>query len=95
LRRGADPVDRYFAEAMRLIQLKTALAASPGRKIEPNTVDAEAAVAAFDLPEEKRAQMRELFRRSDEMRYSGRQNGNGVVPEQTRLEVMDLIESLR
>ena len=38
--------------------------------------------------------MRELFRRSDELRYSGRQNGNGVVAEQIRLEMMDLIESL-
>jgi hypothetical protein len=94
LRRGDDPADRYFAEAMRLVQLKTALAASPNRKIEPHTVDAETAVAAFDLPEEKRAQMRELFRRNDELRYSGRQNGNGGVAEQTRLEVMDLIESL-
>lgn len=93
LRRGEDPADRYFAEAMRLVQLKTALAASHN-KIEPNTVDVETAVATFDLPEEKRAQMRELFRRSDELRYSGRQNGNGVVAEQTRLEMMDLIESL-
>src|SRR5262249_40422208 len=92
LRRGENSADRYFAEAMRLVQLKTALATD--RKIEPNTVDAETAVAAFDLPEEKRAQMRELFRRNDELRYSGRQNGSGMIAEQTRLEVMDLIESL-
>jgi hypothetical protein len=72
------------------VQLKTALAS----RVEPNTVDAETAVAAFDLPEEKRDRMRELFRRSDELRYSGRQNGNGTVPEQTRREVLELIESL-
>jgi BatD DUF11 like domain len=94
LRRGEDPADRYFAEAMRLVQLKTALAASPNGGIEPGSVDAETALAAFELSEEKRAQMRELFRRSDELRYSGRQNGNGVVAEQTRLEVLDLIDSL-
>ena len=94
LRRGGDPADRYFAEAMRLVQLKTALAASPNGGIEPNTVDVETAVAAFNLPEAKRAQMRELFRRSDELRYSGPQNGNGMIAEQTRLELMDLIESL-
>ncbi len=77
------------------MQLKTALAASlPNQRIEPNTVDVETAVAAFDLSDEKRAQMRELFRRSDELRYSGRQNGNGAVAEQIRLEMMDLIESL-
>ena len=90
LRRADDPADRYFAEALRVVQLKTALA----RRVEPNTVDAETAVAAFDLPEEKRNRMRELFRRSDELRYSGRQNGNGAVAEQTRREVLELIDSL-
>lgn len=94
LRRGEDPADRYFAEAMRLVQLKTALLASPNGGVEPNTVDAETAVAAFDLPEEKQLQMRELFRRSDELRYSGRPNGNGIVAEQTRRDLLELIESL-
>ena len=46
------------------------------------------------VAENIRAKMRELFRRSDELRYSGRQNGNGVVTEQTRREMMELIESL-
>jgi hypothetical protein len=40
--------------------------------VEPNTVDAETAIAAFDLPDEKRDRVRELFRQSDELRYSGR-----------------------
>jgi hypothetical protein len=93
LRRGDDPADKYFAEALRVVQLKTALAAR-GRAVEPNTVDAETAVAAFDLPDEKRARMRELFRQSDELRYSGRGNGNGAVAEETRREVLDLIDSL-
>lgn len=90
LRRAGDPPDRYFAEALRVVQLKTALA----RKIEPNTVDAETAVAAFDLPDDERDRMRELFRRSDELRYSGRANGNGTVPEETRREVLELIDRL-
>ncbi|HKP93648.1 MAG TPA: hypothetical protein VJS88_07105, partial [Chthoniobacterales bacterium] len=93
LRRGDDPADKYFAEALRVVQLKTALAAR-GRAVEPNTVDAETAVAAFDLPDEKRARMRELFRQSDELRYSGRGNGHGTVAEETRREVLDLIDSL-
>ena len=76
-----------------MVQLKTALA-SRDRGIEPNTVDAETAVAAFNLPDEQRDQMRELFRRSDEVRYSGRPNGNGTVPEKTRREVLDLIDCL-
>ncbi len=90
LRRGEDPPDQYFAEALRLVQLKTALA----RRVEPNTVDAEAAVAAFNLPAEKQERVRELFRRSDELRYSGRRNGNGAVTPETRREVLELVESL-
>jgi hypothetical protein len=93
LRYANDPPDKYFAEALRVVQLKTALA-SAGRRIEPNTVDAEMAVAAFDLPAEQGNRMRELFRRSDELRYSGRPNGNGNVADQTRREVLELVESL-
>ena len=93
LRRADDPPDEYFAGALRVVQLKTALS-FPGRGIEPNTVDAETAVAAFDLPDEKRDRMRELFRRSDELRYSGRSNGKGTIAEETRREVLELIESL-
>jgi hypothetical protein len=93
LRRAENPPDRYFAEALRVVQLKTALA-SPSRGIEPNSVDAETAAAAFDLPGEQRERMRELFRRSDELRYSGRPNGNGTVPKETRHEVLELIDSL-
>ncbi len=90
LRRADDPPDRYFAGALRVVQLKTALA----RRMEPNSVDAEAAVSAFQLDDEKRARVRELFRRSDELRYSGRQNGHDPINEQTRREVLDLIENL-
>jgi hypothetical protein len=93
LRHANDPPDKYFAEALRIVQLKTALAARD-RRIEPNTVDAETAVAAFGLPEEKNDRMRELFRRSDEVRYSGRPNGNGAVAKQTQQEVLELIDSL-
>ena len=93
LRRADDPPDQYFAGALRVVQLKTALS-SPGRGIEPNTVDAETAVATFGLPDEKRDRVRELFRRSDELRYSGRPNGKGTIAEETRREVLELIESL-
>jgi hypothetical protein len=62
--------------------------------MEPNIVDAEMAVETFGLPNEKNEQVRELFRRSDELRYSGRENGNGAVTEQTRREVIDLLDSL-
>ncbi len=90
LRRPNEPPDQYFAGALRVVQLKTALA----RRVEPNTVDAETAVAAFQLDDARRARVHELFRQSDELRYSGRQNGHDAVSEQTRAEVLDLIENL-
>ena len=93
LRRADDPPDQYFAGALRMVQLKTALS-SRTRGIEPNTVDADTAVATFDLPDEQRDRMRELFRRSDELRYSGRPNGNGTVTDETRREVLELIDRL-
>lgn len=90
LRRAEDPPDKYFAEALRVVQLKTALA----RRLEPNTVDAETAIQSFNLSDDRGDQVRELFRQSDELRYSGRQNGNGAVNSETRREVMELIDSL-
>jgi len=93
LRLAKDPPDKYFAEALRVVQLKTALVAR-SRGLEPNAVDAEAAVAAFNLPEAQSNRVRELFRRSDELRYSGGENGNGAVATETQREVLELIESL-
>jgi len=90
LRRGEGSPDEYFAEAARIVQIKTALA----RKVEPHTVDADVAVATFGLTGERREHLRELFRRSDELRYSGGANGNGTVPEETRREVIDLLDNL-
>ena len=87
---SASPQD-YFAQAARAVQVKTALA----KNVDPNSVDAEAAAKAFQLDESMRARMRELFRRSDEVRYSGGQNGDGAVSEEQRDEVMELIETLR
>jgi hypothetical protein len=90
LRRADDPPDEYFAGALRVLQLKTALA----RRIEPNNVDADAVVAAFDLSDEKRSQVRELFRHSDELRYSGRQNPGAPISGATQREVLDLLDHL-
>ena len=77
-----------------LVQLKTALVASPNDGVEPNTVDAETAVAAFDLPEEKQVRMRELFRRSDELRYSGRAKWQRHRRRTNTARSLELIESL-
>ncbi|MEP6602697.1 MAG: BatD family protein [Spartobacteria bacterium] len=89
LRRGDAPPQEYFSQASRAVQLKTALA----QDRDPNGVDAEAAAAAFHLDESASAQLRRLFERADEMRYSGARNGE-ASPE-SRREALELVESLR
>ena len=79
------------ATASRAVRVKTALA----RNIDPNAVDAETAATAFDLDENERTQLRRLFERSDELRYSGTHNGAETVSPESRREVLDLLESLR
>jgi hypothetical protein len=91
LRRGELSPQEYFSDASRAVRLKTALA----KNVDPSAVDAEMAAAAFALDENSRAQLRWLFERNDELRYSGRPNGDGKVLPNEREEVLGLIESLR
>jgi hypothetical protein len=92
LRRDDTSTQEYFSRASRAIQVKTALA----RNVDPNMVDAELAASAFHADEATRLRLRHLFEKSDEVRYSGSgQNGAGVVPLETRNDVLDLIEGLR
>lgn len=89
-RKDASPQE-YFSQASRAVQVKTALA----RNLDPNAVDAEIAAKTFGLDDGERAQLRRLFARSDEMRYSGAQNGAGAIAPQDRNEVLEFIDSLR
>jgi hypothetical protein len=82
------PADEYFANASRAVRIKTALA----KNVDPNMVDAEMAVSAFNLDEQARSRLHELFARSDELRYSGRPNG--AISAEDRREVLRLIENL-
>ncbi len=91
LRQNDSDARQYLAAASRAVQLKTALA----RNVDPNSVDAESAASAFRLDEQRRDQLRDLFARSDELRYSGNgHHGRGVSPEQRR-EIAELVETLR
>ncbi len=90
LRRKDTSPQEYFSKAARAVQVKTALA----RNVDPNVVDVEVAAKTFGLDEGERTQLRQLFARSDEMRYSGAQNGAGTITPQDR-EVLEFIESLR
>ncbi len=91
LRRDELPPQEYFSNASRVARVKTALA----KNIDPNAVDAETVAKAFGLNEEQRAQLRTLFERTDELRYSGSGNGDTTLGRRDREEVLNLLESLR
>ena len=91
LRRAELSPQEYFSNASRVVRVKTALV----KKINPNAVDAETAAKAFDLGEHERAQLRSLFDRSDELRFSGSGNGANTISSDEREEVLRLLESLR
>src|SRR5438128_1324694 len=91
LRRGQLSPQEYFSSTSRVVRVKTALA----KNVNPNAVDAETAAKAFDLAEDERAQLRTLFERSDELRFSGSGNGAGAISNDEREEVLRLLESLR
>jgi hypothetical protein len=94
LRRDDSSPQIYFSQATRAVQVKTALASRHGG-IDPNMVDAETAATTFQLDENSRDQLRRLFERSDELRYSGADNGAETISPESRREVLDLVESLR
>jgi hypothetical protein len=91
LRRKDLSPQEYFGHAARAVRLKTALA----QNIDPNTVDADSAARAFALDPKSQEQLRRLFDRSDELRYSGLGNGSESVSSENRHEVLELIENLR
>lgn len=91
MRRDDSSPQEYLADAARTVQLKTALA----KNVNANTVDAETAAATFRLDEAERARLRQLFDRSDEVRYSGGRNGHDVLSAEQRREILDLVEHLR
>ncbi len=86
---GANPRE-FVANASRAVQLKTALA----RNVDPDTVDADSAASAFRLDEERRARLQQLFRDSDELRYSGGRNGGDTLPPEKRRGIRELVENL-
>src|SRR6266403_4511666 len=94
LRRNAVSPREYFAEASRVVRLKTALASGSG-EINPNVVDAETAADTFKLDTDSRDQLRRLFEQSDEWQYSGAHNGPDTISPENRREVLELIENLR
>lgn len=91
LQRGELSSQEYFSDASRVAKVKTALA----KNMDPNAVDAETVATAFDLGENERAQLRTLFERTDELRYSGGGNGDKALQHKDREEVLNLLESLK
>jgi BatD DUF11 like domain len=91
LRRNDVAPQTYFSQAARAVQVKTALA----RNLDPNVVDVETAAATFGLDEKSHDQLRRLFARKDELRYSGAHNGAETISPESRREVLELVENLR
>ena len=91
LRRDQSAPREYFADASRVVQVKTALATNS----DPNGVDAEAAARTFRLDENAQTRLRQLFERSDEARYSGSANGFDGIPAEERRQILDLIDHLQ
>lgn len=81
----------YYADASRVIRLKTALA----KNVDPNNVDLETAAAAFGLDEDARDRLRKFFEHSDELQYSGAVGGAETVSQEDRRETLELMQSLR
>jgi len=94
LRRNDASPREYYAEASRVVRVKTALA-SATRGIDPNIVDAETAADTFKLNSDERDRLRRLFEQSDEWQYSGTHNGPGRISPESRREVLELIENLK
>ena len=94
LRRSAASPREYYAEASRVVRVKTALA-SGGGGVDPNVVDAETAADTFKLNSDSRDQLRRLFEQSDEWQYSGAHNGPATISPENRREVLELIENLK
>ena len=94
LRRNDASPREYYAEASRVVRVKTALA-SASRGIDPNIVDAETAADTFRLNTDERDRLRRLFEQSDEWQYSGAHNGPGRISPENRQEVLELIENLK
>jgi oxygen tolerance protein BatD len=94
LRRDVGSPREYYAEASRVVRLKTALAAGSSG-IDPNVVDAETAADTFKLNTDSRDQLRRLFEQSDEWQYSGAHNGPATISPENRREVLELIENLK
>ena len=94
LRRNDASPREYYAEASRVVRVKTALA-SGSRGIDPNIVDAETAADTFKLSSDERDRLRRLFEQSDEWQYSGAHNGPGRISPENRHEVLELIENLK
>ena len=94
LRRNDASPREYYAEASRVVRVKTALA-SASYGIDPNIVDAETAADTFKLNTDERDRLRRLFEQSDEWQYSGAHNGPARISPENQRDVLQLIENLK
>ena len=91
LRRSDSRPADFYADASRAIQIKSALLSGT----DPERIDVAAATKALRADEQTQAQIRAIFERRDEMRYSGSTNGFDSLPENEREHLVEFVEDLQ
>jgi hypothetical protein len=91
LRRSDSRPADFYANASRVIQIRSALLSGT----DPDRIDAAAATKALRVDENAQAQIRTIFERRDELRYSGSANGFDSLPQDEREQLVEFVEELQ
>jgi hypothetical protein len=89
-RKDSRPAD-FYADASRAIQVRSALLSGT----DPERIDAAEATKVLRADEQARAQIRTIFERRDELRYSGSANGFDSLPQDERERLVEFVEELQ
>ncbi len=90
LRNGREKPAEFFADASRILQIRTALLSGS----DPNTVSATEAGKVLQTDDQTRARIHEIFDRRDEFRYSGSSNSGASLGAGDREHFAQLVEDL-
>ena len=89
-RKDSRPAD-FYADASRAIQVRSALLSGT----DPERIDVAEATRVLRADEQARAQIRTIFERRDELRYSGSANGFDSLPQDERERLVEFVEELQ
>ena len=91
LRRHDSNPAEFYADASRVIQIRSALLSGT----DPERIDAAAATNALRADENAQTQIRAIFERRDEVRYSGSPNGFDSLQQDERERLVEFVEELQ